>query len=97
MGRFAQLEPELAQGGPYFSGRHFSIVDAVFAPVFRYFDAFEQAGEQGFMDGLAGVQAWRAALAARASVRRAVTPGYPQALLAFLRARGSALSRRMAA
>jgi glutathione S-transferase len=97
MGRFAQLEPVLAQGGPYFAGRDFSIVDAVFAPVFRYFDAFEQAGEAGFMDGLPRVQAWRAALAARASVRRAVTPGYPQALLAFLRARGSALSRRMAA
>jgi glutathione S-transferase len=97
MGRFAQLEPVLVQAGPYFAGRDFSIVDAVFAPVFRYFDAFEQAGEAGFMDGLPRVQAWRAALAARASVRRAVTPGYPQALLAFLRARGSALSRRMAA
>jgi glutathione S-transferase len=97
MGRFAQLEPVLAPGGPYFAGAGFSIVDAVFAPVFRYFDAFEQAGEVGFMDGLPRVQSWRAALAARPSVRLAVAPGYPQALMQFLRARGSALSRRMAA
>ena len=95
--RFAQLEPVLEQGGPYFAGRDFSIVDAVFAPVFRYFDAFEQAGEGGFMDGLPRVQAWRAALAARPSVRQAVTAGYPQALIQFLRARGSELSRRMTA
>lgn len=97
VGRFAQLEPELVPGGPYFAGANFSIVDAVFAPVFRYLDAFEQAGEGGFMDGLPRAQAWRAALAARPSVRQAVTAGYPQALIQFLRARGSALSRRLKA
>ena len=97
VGRLAQLEPELAPGGPYFAGACFSIVDAVFAPVFRYFDAFEQAGLESFMSGLPRVQAWRAALAGRPSVRQAVTPAYPQALLQFLSARGSALSRRMAA
>jgi glutathione S-transferase len=97
VGRLAQLEPQLAAGGPYFAGVCFSIVDAVFAPVFRYFDAFEQAGLESFMGGLPRVQAWRAALAARPSVRQAVAPAYPQALLQFLRARGSALSHRMVA
>lgn len=96
-GRLAQLEPQLAAGGPYFAGPCFSIVDAVFAPVFRYFDAFEQAGLGSFMGGLPRVQAWRAALAARPSVRQAVAPAYPQTLLQFLRARGSALSHRMVA
>src|SRR5690349_17416143 len=35
--KFARLEEQLGEG-PYFAGAHFSIVDAVFAPVFRYFD-----------------------------------------------------------
>jgi glutathione S-transferase len=96
-GRFAQLEPVLAPAGPYFSGAAFSMVDAVFAPVFRYLDAFEQAGEDSFTRSLPRTQAWRAALAARASVRQAVSSGYPQALMEFLRARDSALSRRMPA
>ena len=97
MHRLAQLEPELALHGPYFAGEAFCIVDAVFAPVFRYFDAFEQICEDGFTPGLPRLQAWRQALAARPSVRQAVSAAYPQALMQFLRARGSALSRRMVA
>lgn len=95
--RFAQVESELAPSGPYFEGAHFSVVDAVFAPVFRYFDAFEAIGEASFFTGTPRVRAWRAALATRASVRDAVPPDFLDRLLAFLRARGSELSRRMAA
>lgn len=95
-GRLAQLERELDPDGPYFAGPGFSMVDAVFAPVFRYLDAFEQSGQESFADGLPRLRAWRAALSARPSVRQAVTPDYPRALDQFLRARGSALSRRMA-
>jgi len=43
------------------------------------------------------VQQWRAALAARPSVQQAVGADYAEGLRAFLRARGSALSRRMQA
>jgi glutathione S-transferase len=95
--RFAQVESELSAGGPYFDGARFSVVDAVFAPVFRYFDAFEAIGEASFFTDTPRVRAWRAALATRASVRDAVTPDFSQRLLAFLRARSSELSRRMAA
>jgi glutathione S-transferase len=35
--KFERLEAELGDG-PYFAGEKFSVVDAVFAPVFRYFD-----------------------------------------------------------
>src|SRR6185436_9705066 len=34
---FARLEEELEEG-PFFAGENFSLVDAAFAPVFRYFD-----------------------------------------------------------
>lgn len=96
-GRFAQLERELDAQGPYFAGAQFCVVDAVFAPVFRYFDVFEEMGEPRLFDGMPRVRAWREALAARASVQGAVMPDYPLRLMQFLGERGSALSRRIAA
>jgi len=94
--KVVQLETALA-GGPYFADAHFSLVDAAFAPVFRYFDAFERAGITGFFDATPGVRDWRIALAVRPSVIAAAAPDYPARLDTFLRARNSVLSRRMAA
>ena len=92
--RFEQLEREL-QTGPYFAGVDFCVVDAVFGPVFRYFDVFDTIADFACLTGLHKVNAWRAALATRPSVRDAVGADYPQALRAFLLARRSALSARM--
>ena len=94
--RFATLEAALQQG-PWFDGERFSIVDAVFAPVFRYFDTFERIADFGFFDATPKLRAWRARLAQRASVRAAVAADHDQRLLRFLRQRGSALSARVAA
>ena len=93
--RFRQLEPALDPQGPFFAGASFGLVDAVFAPVFRYFEVFEAIGEADFFEGLPRVRAWRAALAARPSVQDAVAPDYAERLIAFLESRGSELSRRM--
>ena len=92
--QFARLEEELLTG-PYFAGASFSMVDAVFGPVFRYFDVIDLIGDFDIFDGLSKVVAWRHALAERPSVRRAVTGSYPQLLQTFLLARKSALSRLM--
>ena len=97
LARFAQLEAVLDAAGPFFAGERFSVVDAVFAPVFRYFDTFEVVGEAGWFEATPRVARWRAALAQRASVRQAAVADYPQRLLAFLRSRGSELSRRIEA
>ena len=93
--RFAQMEGQVR--GPWFGGAAFGLVDAAWAPVFRYLDAFERLAGLRLGEGLPGVAAWRAALAARPSVVGAVAPDYPERLAAFLRARGSHLSRLMAA
>ena len=93
--RLAQLESTLGPG-PYFAGEQFSIVDAVFGPVFRYFDVFEAIEDFGFFDGLDKVAAWRDSLSRRDSVRRAVRPDYPELLKQFLLDRRSELSNRMA-
>ncbi|MGE3652194.1 MAG: glutathione S-transferase family protein [Reyranellaceae bacterium] len=81
--------------GPWFAGAHFSIVDAAFAPVFRYFDVFASLGEPDPARGLPRLAAWRTALAQRPSVGSAVALGYPRRLEAFLRGRRSELSRRI--
>jgi glutathione S-transferase len=93
--RFEQLEAELGDS-PFFAGARFGIVDAAFAPVFRYFDVFDTIDDFGFFVGLDRVSAWRDQLARRPSVRGAVRAEYPELLRAFLLARRSALSRRIA-
>jgi glutathione S-transferase len=92
--RLVQIEVVLGEG-PYFAGESFSIVDAVFGPVFRYFDVFDAIDDFGFWGGLPNVQRWRRALAMRPSVVAAVDSDYPNLLGRFLLARRSALSQRM--
>jgi glutathione S-transferase len=94
--RFTTLEQVLHAAGPWFAGDRFGMVDVVFGPVFRYFDAFETIDDFGFFDELPRVQAWREALGGHPAVRGAVDAGFPARLIAFLRNKGSALSRRMA-
>jgi glutathione S-transferase len=81
--KFARVEAALG-AGPYFAGEAFSLVDAVFAPVFRYFDLFDELTEHGIFRDVPKVCAWRAELAKRSSVRTAVDADYPQLLRAFL-------------
>ncbi len=90
--KFAWLEAALGEG-PYFAGARFSLVDAAFAPVFRYFDVFERVVDSGLFAATPKLRAWRAALAARPSVREAVPPEYPDELAAFVRAQNSHLGR----
>lgn len=92
--RFEQLEAALGDG-PYFAGGDFSVVDAVFGPIFRYFDVFDEIADFGIFQATPRVWAWRAVLAARPTIRDAVDPAYPQLLQRFLLDRRSALSGLM--
>jgi glutathione S-transferase len=97
--KFERLEARLEVrhgGGPYFDGERFSLVDAVFGPVFRYFDVFDRIGEFGILAGKPNTLAYRQALSVRPSVRAAVASDYNSRLWTFLQARKSHLSRIMA-
>lgn len=93
--KFSQIERRLARG-PYFDGEHFSLVDAVFGPVFRYFDVFDRIGDFGVLAGKPKLAAWRRALASRASVKAAVAGDYDARLWAFLVGKRSHLSTLIA-
>ena len=96
--KFIQLEAELsrtAADGPYFSGASFCMVDAAFAPVFRYFDVFDTIEAIDVLSNAPKVRAWRAALQQRPSVQKAAHADYPRLLTEFLIRRKSELSRRL--
>lgn len=89
--KFRRLEQALGEG-PYFAGVDFSLVDAAYGPLFRYFDSFEALARLEFFAETPKVSRWRAKLARRPSVQQAVTADYPARLANFLRRRGSYLA-----
>lgn len=89
--RLSSLAQELGDRN-WFGGARFSLVDAVHAPVFRYFDLLEDAGLHLVPPALA---AWRGRLMQRASVIGAVPPDYAPRLRAFVMAEGGILSTRL--
>ncbi|MBB5700717.1 glutathione S-transferase [Ochrobactrum daejeonense] len=81
--KFRRVEEALTVS-PLFAGQHFSIVDATYAPIFRYFDVFDAIADTGVFAKAPKVQAWRSALRKHPSVAGAVTTDYADRLRAFL-------------
>lgn len=90
---FARIEGELSDG-PWFAENRFSLVDAVYGPIFRYFDIFDQIDDFSILADKPKTTSWRRALSDRASIHSAVAPDYPNRLFDFLSKRGSALGAR---
>ena len=86
--RLGKLEQEMSVG-PYFSGPGFGMVDAVYAPLLRYFEIIDETVQRQVFEGLPRIEAWRRSLAARPSVRGAVVDDYADRLLAHLRKQGA--------
>jgi glutathione S-transferase len=93
--KFARLEARVAASS-WFDGENFSLVDAVFGPVFRYFDVFDEIGDFGILAGKPKLARWRVSLAARPSVKSAVSAEYPALLRDFLIRRNSWISHLQA-
>ncbi len=91
--RMGQIDAALGEG-PWFSGAVFSLVDAAFAPVFRYFDVFDSHWPGRFFAQAPRTAAWRAALAQRSSVRRAVADDYAVRLVGHVERQAGVLAAR---
>jgi glutathione S-transferase len=89
--KFARLEGRI-KASSWFDGENFSLVDAVFGPVFRYFDVFDDIADFGILAGKPKLARWRKTLSARPSVRAAVSAEYPALLRVFIDRRNSWLS-----
>jgi glutathione S-transferase len=92
--RFAWVEQRV-KAEPWFDGPEFSTVDAVFAPIFRYFDVFDTIADFGCLAEKPKLARWRAALTRRPSVQDAVLATYPNRLREFITGRKSHLSELM--
>lgn len=82
--RLGKLESEMGMG-PFFAGKSFGMVDAVYAPLFRYFGIIEATVAHQVFEGLPRISAWCAALAAHPSVRDAVVKDYADRFQTHLR------------
>lgn len=89
--KLERLEDALGSG-PYFGASQFSMVDAVFAPLFRYFEGLPAEGNAALFDGLAKVGLWRQSLAARHSVVAAAPRDYAALFQGHLQRVGSWLA-----
>jgi glutathione S-transferase len=81
--KFARVEAAFSSGR-FFAGERFSLIDAVFAPIFRYFDVFDELVDLGLFKATPKVSKWRSELANRPSVQAAVGADYANLLRAFL-------------
>ena len=90
--KFQRLEQSLG-AGPWFANQHFTLVDAAFAPAFRYFEVIEDLSGIEFFTWTPKVARWRNALSKRPSVIAAVSNDYPERLLKFLADRNSVIGR----
>ena len=89
--KFEWVERTLTK--PWFSGEHFGLVDAAYAPVFRYLDAFETFSDLKLLRRAPAVQRWRERLANRPSVQGAVLDDFHERLVQFMHDRSSAFGQ----
>ena len=75
--RFEVLEDEISDGD-YFNGDDFSMVDAVYAPVFRYHDRIAKLKDFGFFEDAPNIKAWGNRLLQRDSVINSVPASYEE-------------------
>lgn len=90
--KLSLLESVLNEG-PFFAGQQFHLIDAVYGPIFRYFDVFKQTADLVVIkNNMPNVKRWSLKLSERSSVQQAVSDDYPDLLTHFLIQRESALS-----
>ena len=88
---FKMIEKQLSGTG-FFSGEKFHLIDAVYGPIFRYFEVFDTFIKLDTFAGLSRCQHWRSTLMQRKSVQNAVVKEYPTLLQAHLINRKSYMS-----
>ena len=83
---------QLLGNDAYFAGEKFLLVDAVYGPIFRYFDVLDRIDNFGIFTNTPKVNKWRQLLQSRPSIQQAVTKDYEQRLVIFFKQRNSYLS-----
>ena len=80
---------EFFEGGPYFNGEAFSLVDAVYAPIFRNLQCLEELHHQDLYEDAPAIAQWTEALLQRPSVINAVKESFKDDFCAYIKRSGS--------
>lgn len=81
--RFEVLEEEIGEGN-YFNGEEFSMIDAVYGPVFRYHQRIAGYKDYGLFEDAPNIKAWGDRLMQRPSVINSVPQSYDSDMTAYL-------------
>jgi len=92
--RFEVLEDEFSNA-EYFNGSDFSMVDAVYAPLFRYHKRILEFTDYGIFEDAPNIKAWGERLLERPSVIKSVPEDYEQRFLIFLESQNSIFCNEM--
>lgn len=92
---FDILEEDVLGEGPFFNGDKFSIVDAVYAPIFHFHQAIQKIEDLGFFDDRPLLTTWCEHLLEYPSVRNSVPETFEERLEGWLHGQDSILSAKM--
>ncbi|MDY6980434.1 MAG: glutathione S-transferase family protein [Pseudomonadota bacterium] len=85
---------EFFEGGPYFNGETFSLVDAVYAPIFRMLGCLEGMQGQDIYEDAPQIANWSEALLQRPSVINAVQPSFNDDFCDYIKRSGSIFAQK---
>ncbi len=91
--QFNQLEKVIDADGPYFAGKHFSLVDAAYAPIFLRLQLAEQLHKLNLFSER--VADWSETVLKRESVKHSVVDNFDEIFLEYLRKTGGYLSSKV--
>ncbi|MCK5387516.1 MAG: glutathione S-transferase domain-containing protein, partial [Gammaproteobacteria bacterium] len=90
------LEDEISDAD-YFNGSDFSMIDAIYAPIFRYHKRISDYEDYGLFEDAPRVKAWGERLLERPSVINSVSESYDEGVTKFLKKQNSILGNAMTA
>ena len=93
---FDVLEDEISDAD-YFNGSDFSMIDAIYAPIFRYHKRISDYEDYGLFEDAPRVKAWGERLLERPSVINSVPESYDEGVTKFLKKQNSILGNAMTA
>jgi glutathione S-transferase len=93
--RLETLE-EFFEGGPFFNGETFSLVDAVYAPIFRNLQSLEEMHSQELFEDAPTIAEWSQNLLQRPSVVNAVKPSFKDDFREHIQNSGSVFASHLA-
>lgn len=92
--RFEILEEEFTNGD-YFNGDYFAMIDAVYAPTFRYHQHIAAIKDYEIFDDAPNVKAWGDRLLARPSVMKSIPDFYEEDIAKYFKNLDSILSKEI--